>query len=107
MATSKDFINYFIGQLNRPEDIAVRPMMGEYLLYYRGKLAGDICDNRVLLKPVEAAEKLLPNAERQPPYAGAKPMLVLEDIDDAEFVLLLFEAMYPELPEPKAKKVKK
>ena len=107
MATSKDFIIYLTEQVNRPEDIAVEPMMGEYLLYYRGKLVGDICDNRVLLKPVEAAKKLLPNAEMQPPYTGAKPMLVLEDIDDAEFVLSLFEAMYPELPEPKAKKVKK
>lgn len=104
MATSKDFVNYFTGQLNRPEDIAVRPMMGEYLLYYRGKIVGDICDNRVLLKPVEAAKKLLPNAEMQPPYDGAKPMLVLEDIDDTDFVLTLLEAMYPELPEPKAKK---
>ena len=72
MATSKDFIIYLTEQVNRPEDIAVRPMMGEYLLYYRGKLVGDICDNRVLLKPVEAAKKLLPNAEMQPPYAGAK-----------------------------------
>ncbi len=107
MATSKEFISYFIGQLNRPEDIAVKPMMGEYLLYYRGKLVGDICDNRVLLKPVEAAKRLLPNAEMQPPYTGAKPMLVLEDIDDGDFILSLFEAMYPELPEPKAKKVKK
>ena len=106
MATSKDYINYLSEILNS-SNVAFRPMMGEYLLYYRGKLVGDICDNRVLLKPVEAAKKLLPNAEMQPPYAGAKPMLVLEDIDDAEFVLSLFEAMYPELPEPKAKKVKK
>lgn len=106
MATSKEFIAYFIGQLNRPEDIAVRPMMGEYLLYYRGKLVGDICDNRVLLKPVEAAKKLLPDAEMQPPYDGAKPMILLENTDDGEFVLSLFEAMYPELPEPKAKKKK-
>lgn len=106
MATSKEFINYFIGQVNCPEDIAVKPMMGEYLLYYRGKLVGDICDNRVLLKPVEAAKKLLPNAEMQPPYTGAKPMLVLDNTDDGDFVLSLFEAMYPELPEPKAKKKK-
>ena len=67
MATSKDFIIYLTEQVNRPEDIAVKPMMGEYLLYYRGELVGDICDNRVLLKPVEAAIKLLPNAEMQPP----------------------------------------
>lgn len=106
MATSKEFIAYFIGQLNRPEEIAVRPMMGEYLLYYCGKLVGDICDNRVLLKPVEAAKKLLPDAEMQPPYDGVKPMILLENTDDGEFVLSLFEAMYPELPEPKAKKKK-
>ena len=107
MATSKDFIIYLTEQVNRPEDIAVKPMMGEYLLYYRGKLVGDICDNRVLLKPVEAAKKLLPNAEMPQPYAGAKPIILLENTDDGEFMLSIFEAMYPELPEPKAKKVKK
>jgi len=79
-------------------------MMGEYLVYYNGKLVGDICDNRVLIKPVNAAKSLLPDAEMQPPYEGAKPMILLEDIDDGEFLKKLFAAMYDELPAPKSKK---
>ncbi|MDE6356860.1 MAG: TfoX/Sxy family protein [Clostridia bacterium] len=102
MATTKDFLNYFLEQCG--SEVTTRPMMGEYLVYFNGKLVGDICDNRVLLKPVNAAKQLLPNAEMQPPYAGAKPMLVLEDLDDKEFLTALFKAMYEELPAPKPKK---
>lgn len=79
-------------------------MMGEYLIYYNGKLIGDICDNRVLLKPVTAVKELLPEAEMQPPYTGAKPMVLLENLDDKEFLIKLFKAMYEELPMPKPKK---
>lgn len=104
MATSKDFLNYLIEQLKDISEISFRPMMGEYLLYYRGKLVGDICDNRVFIKPVASAKNLLPDAETAPPYQGAKDMLVLEEIEDAQFVGKLFEAMYTELPEPKSKK---
>ena len=103
MATSKEFLNYVSEQLRDISEISFRAMMGEYLLYYRGKLIGDICDNRVLLKPVSAAKNLLPDAEMQPPYEGAKDMLVLEDLENSEFIYELFEAMYPELPEPKRK----
>ncbi len=82
-------------------------MMGEYLLYYRGKLVGDICDNRVLVKPVKSAIKMLPDAEMQFPYEGAaKKLIVVENIEDTEFLQELFEAMYPELPEPKTRKKK-
>ncbi len=102
MATTKDYLNYFLEQCG--EGVTARPMMGEYLVYYNGKLVGDICDNRVLIKPVNAAKSLLPNAEMQPPYAGAKPMILVEDIDDGEFLKNLFAAMYDELPAPKPKK---
>ena len=106
MATSKDFLNYFLEQFNGNVDIALKPMMGEYLLYYRGKLVGDICDNRVLIKPVEAAVRMMPNAEMQPPYKGAKDMIVLENLEEGDFILSLFEAMLPQLPEPKKRRGK-
>ncbi len=104
MATSKDYLNYLSEQLKDVPEVTFRPMMGEYLIYYKGKLLGDICDNRLLIKPVEAAKKLLPDAEMQLPYDGAKTLFILvEDIDDGEFLKKLFEAMYPELPERKDK----
>lgn len=105
MATSKDYIIYLTEQWSGL-DVSFRPMMGEYLLYYRGKLVGDVCDGRVFIKPVGAAVTYMPNAERCSPYNGAKEMLVLEDPENVEFVFELFEAMYFELPEPKPRKKK-
>ena len=80
--------------------------MGEYIIYYRGKIAAYICDDRLLVKPVAAAEKLLPNAPRELTYEGAKPMILVENTDDREFLCRLFNEMYDELPAPKAKKRK-
>ena len=106
MASDKSFLNYVLEQLSPLEDVNARPMMGEYLLYYRGKLVGDVCNNKLFIKPVAAAEKLLPDSLREPPYTGAKPMIVIEDLDDREFLHNLFEAMYEELPMRKPKKKK-
>ncbi len=103
MATSKDFLNYLIEQLKGISDITFRPMMGEYLLYYRGKLIGNVCDNCVFLKPVASAKKLLPDAYMRPPYNGAKDMIVLEELENVQLIQTLFENMYAELPEPKQK----
>ncbi|MDE6597654.1 MAG: TfoX/Sxy family protein [Clostridia bacterium] len=104
MATSKDFLNYLSEQLRDLPEVTFRPMMGEYLIYYKGKMLGDICDNRLLIKPVEAAKSMLPEAEMQLPYEGAKtPLILVENIDDGEFLKELFEAVYIELPEPKSK----
>ena len=103
MATSKDFLNYLIEQLKGISDITFRPMMGEYLLYYRGKLIGDVCDNCVFLKPVASAKKLLPDVDMRPPYNGAKDMIVLEELENVQLIQTLFETMYAELPEPKQK----
>ena len=75
-------------------------MMGEYVLYYRGKVIGGVYDDRLLLKPTKAAEAIMPDAERDIPYDGAKEMLLV-DVDDKETLTQLIEAMYPELPEPK------
>ena len=103
MATDKNYLNYLEETLGASE-VTFRPMMGEYLVYYKGRLIGDVCDNRLLIKPVEAAKRMLPDAEMQPPYDGAKPMILVEETDDGEFLLKLFEEVFPELPEPKPKK---
>ena len=100
MATSKGYLEYVLEQLSGLPEIGHRAMMGEYVLYYRGKVIGGIYDDHLLLKPTKAAEKLLPDAECDIPYEGAKEMLMV-DVDDREALTQLIEAMYPELPEPK------
>lgn len=81
-------------------------MMGEYILYYRGKIAAYLCDDRLLVKQVPSAIRMMPNARLEPPYAGASDMLVVDRLDDREFLHTLFEAMDPELPEPKPKPIR-
>ena len=103
MATSKDYISFITEQLSALGDIKVRQMMGEYIIYYRGKIAAYVCDDRLLVKPVPAAEKYILDAKREPPYAGAKDMLLVENVDDGELLCSLFEAMLDELPAPKGK----
>lgn len=100
MATSNDYLAFVLDQLSGLQEISHRAMMGEYVLYYRGKVIGGIYDDRVLLKPTKAAEAVIPDAERDIPYDGAKEMLLV-DVDDKETLTQLIEAMYPELPEPK------
>lgn len=104
MASSKEYLNYIVEQLNGLEDITYRSMMGEYMIYYRGKIAAYVCDDRLLVKPVESAKGLMPDAPMQPPYEGAKEMLLVEETDSREFLTELFRAMYQELPMPKSKK---
>lgn len=104
MATSKEYLNFILDQLSAVDGITHRSMMGEYMLYINGRLAAYLCDDRLLVKPSSTAQRLLPNAPTEPPYPGAKDMLLVEETDDAEFLARLFEAMYPELPEPRAKK---
>lgn len=106
MATSKDFLAFVLEQLSELDEVSYRPMMGEYLLYYKGKLIADICDNRLLVKPVPAAEAYVQEAVYEPPYAGAKDMLLIENLDDPAYLAGLFRAAYPQLPAPKPKKKK-
>ena len=103
MATNKTFLNFLLDQLSGLEGITCRSMMGDYILYFRGKIAAYVCDNRLLVKPVEAAKALLPEAPLEPPYDGAKDMLLVEEVDNRMLLQQLFEAMYPELPDPKPK----
>ena len=104
MATSREYLAFMLDQISGLDGITHRGMMGEYLLYYRGRIAACLCDDRLLVKPVPAALRLLPGARREPPYEGAKEMLLVENVDDREFLRALFEAMYEELPLPKPKK---
>ena len=106
MASSKDYLEYVLEQLSETGDVTSRAMMGEYILYFRGKIIGGMYDNRLLVKPVEAARRMMSDASEELPYDGAKPMLMVENIEDREFLKELFEAMYDELPAPKPKKKK-
>ena len=109
MATTKDYIGFILDQLSGLEDITCRSMIGEYIIYYKGRIAAYVCDNRFLVKPVDAAKKYIPDGTMEPPYEGAKDMLLVEDVDDKEYLKGLFEAIYEELrmPKPKKKTVKK
>lgn len=98
MASSKEYLIFILEQLSALDDITYRAMMGEYILYYRERVIGGIYDDRFLVKPVRAAVNLMPNAEMEVPYEGAKGMLLVDDVDDREYLVKLFEAMYDELP---------
>ena len=104
MASSKDYLEYILEQLSGLEDISYRAMMGEYIIYYRGKIIGGIYDNRFLVKPVKTAILLMPNANMELPYEGAKEMLLVDDVENSAFLKELVEAMYDELPTPKKRK---
>ena len=104
MASSKKYLDFVLEQLSELEEITYRAMMGEYIIYYRGKIVGGIYDDRLLVKPVESAISLMPNATYELPYEGAKKMLLVDDVDSKEFLKRLFNAMYDELPTPKKKK---
>ena len=103
MASSKEYLIFILEQLSGLDDITYRAMIGEYILYYRERVIGGIYDDRFLVKPVRAAVNLMPNAEMEVPYEGAKGMLLVDDVDDREYLVKLFEAMYDELPERKKK----
>jgi len=104
MATSKEYLAFILDQLSMLGGITHRAMMGEYMIYHHGKLAAYLCDDRLLVKILPSTTRMLPDARKEPPYEGAKDMLLVENVDDREFVKALFEAMYPELPEPKRTK---
>lgn len=104
MPSTKEFLDFILEQLSGLEDITYRAMMGEYIIYYRGKIVGGIYDDRFLVKPTAAATHLMPDAPLELPYEGSKPMLLVDNVDDKDFLTRLFEEMYPELPAPKPAK---
>lgn len=104
MGSSKEYLEYILEQLSDLEDISHRAMMGEYILYYRGKIFGGIYDDRFLIKPVKIAKEMMPDADMEPPYDAAKEMLLVDDVENREFLKELIEAMYDELPAPRKRK---
>ncbi len=104
MASSKDYLNYILDEISELSDITYRQMMGEYIIYYKGKIAAYVCDDRLLVKDVPSALKYLKTIVYEKPYEGAKDMLLVEDIDDREYLTGLFEAIYDELTAPKKRK---
>ena len=104
MASSKEYLNFILEQLSELDDVTYRAMMGEYIIYYRGKIVGGIYDDRLLVKPTKSAVAMMPNADMELPYEGAKEMLLVDDVDNKEFLRELLETMYEELPAPKKKK---
>ena len=103
MASSKEYLEFIMEQLAGSEDVSYRAMMGEYILYFRGKVIGGIYDDRFMVKPVKAARDLMPDADMELPYEGGSEMILVDNVDDRMFLKDLLEAMYPELPEPKPK----
>ena len=101
MASKKEYLDFIMEQLSDLREVSSRAMMGEYVLYYRGKVFGGIYDDRLLVKPVPSAVKLMPDAPMELPYEGAKEMLLVEDVDDREFLCSLIKGMWEELPEKK------
>ena len=103
MASSKEYLQFILGQLAELEEISYRAMMGEFIIYYRSKIVGGIYDDRLLVKPVKAALSYLWEASYELPYEGAKEMLLVDEVDNKVFLTELFEAMFDELPSPKRK----
>lgn len=97
MASSKDFLDFVLEQLSVLPDINYRAMMGEFIIYYRGKIVGGIYDNRLLVKPTESVLKIMPNAKMEIPYPKGRPMAMITDIENQELLEQVFNAVYGEL----------
>ena len=104
MASTKEYLDFVLEHLSDLDEVSFRAMMGEYILYYRGKVFGGIYDDRLLVKPVPAAVKLMPDAELELPYDGAKEMLLVDDVDNRAFLCELVQRMWEELPEKRKKR---
>ncbi len=105
MASSKEYLDFILEQLSDLNDVSYRAMMAAFIIYYCGKTVGGVYDDRFLVKPVKAAVALMPDADTELPYEGAKEMLLVDNVDNRDFLRELIEAMYPELPAPRRKKL--
>jgi TfoX/Sxy family transcriptional regulator of competence genes len=104
MASSREYLDYILDRLSGMDGVSHRAMMGEFIIYYQGKVIGGIYDDRFLVKPTKSAEAILPDAPRELPYEGAKPMLMVDNPDDGELLRRLIVSVAEDLPEPKRKK---
>ena len=107
MASSQEYLEFILGQLSELDEVTYRAMMGEFIIYYRGKIVGGIYDDRLLIKPVRSAIGYMTTASYELPYEGAKEMLLVDEVDNKEYLTGLFNAMYEELPVPRSKKKNK
>lgn len=106
MASSKEYLDFILEQVSELDNVSYKAMMGEFIIYYKGKIIGGTYDDRLLVKPVQSAINYMPNAVYELPYDGAKEMLLIDDVDNKEFLIGLFDAVYDDLPAPKPKKKK-
>ena len=103
MSSSKEYLTFVLDQLSDLPDIDYRAMMGEYVIYYRGKVVAGIYDDRFLVKPTKSAVAIMPNATMEIPYPGGHAMLMVDDIENRDLLRDLFNAIYMDLPAPKPK----
>jgi TfoX/Sxy family transcriptional regulator of competence genes len=101
MASTKEYLDFILEQLSELDEVSYRAMMGEFIIYYRGKVVGGIYDDRFLVKPTKSARAMMPNAAEELPYEGAKKMLLVDNVESRQFLRDLIQAMYAELPAPK------
>ena len=106
MASSKEYLDFILEQVSELDNVSYKAMMGEFIIYYKGKIIGGIYDDRLLVKPMQSAINYMPNAVYELPYDGAKEMLLVDEVDNKEFLIGLFDAMYDDLPATKTKKKK-
>ena len=106
MASSKEYLDFILEQVSELDNVSYKAMMGEFIIYYKGKIIGGIYDDRLLVKPMQSAINYMPNAVYELPYDGTKEMLLVDEVDNKEFLIGLFDAMYDDLPAPKPKKKK-
>ncbi len=104
MPSTESYLHFIQDQLSGLDGVSWRAMMGEYILYYRGRIAGGIYDDRLLVKPTAAARRLLPTAGREIPYPGAKELLLVDDVENRALLETLLTSMYAELPAPRKRK---
>lgn len=97
---------YVVETLTPLGAIRTRAMMGEYVLYYKDKIVGGIYDDRVLVKNVPAAAEILPEAPLEIPYDGAKPMLMVADLENTALMQRLMDVLFDVLPAPKPRRKK-
>lgn len=104
MASSREYLDFIMEQLAGVDGASYRAMMGEYIVYCRGKIVGGVYDDRFLVKPAKSARAMMPDAPLELPYEGAKEMLLVDNVDDRELLRELVEAVWAELPEPKRRR---
>ena len=108
MSSDQNFVDFVIGQLQSAGDITFKKMFGEYALYSGNKLFAVVCDNKLFIRPTAAGRNFIQDVTEAPPYPGAKPNFLIEEmIEDHEWLSTLVKLTVSELPEPKPKKKKK